>query len=98
MGAGTSWRRGVSRSLGPWAAPVALSWQASLGSPLLGDPSTAEVLAALTWPGEEVALGWVQLPDQCGKAGGLGELVLHEMNANSRGDGGGGGIPVAVGS
>lgn len=40
---------------------------------------------------------WVQLPrSECSKAGGLYELVPHEMNANSRGDGGGGGIPMSL--
>lgn len=44
---------------GGWAHPPvavgALTWQASLGLLFLGDPSPAEVLAALTWPWGE---GW----------------------------------------
>lgn len=87
-----SWRRGAARSLGT-VAEGALTWQASLGLLFLGDPSTPEVLAALTWPWGEGAAP----RSECGKAEGLDELVLHEMNANSRGAGGGG-IPMALGS
>lgn len=37
---------------------------------------------------------WVQLPgSECSKAEGLYESVLHEMNANSRGDRG---IPMSM--
>lgn len=77
---------------------MALSWQASLGLLLLWDPSTPEVLAALTWSWGEGGHGMGAAPSsECGKAGGWDELVLHEMNANSRG-GDAGGIPMAVGS
>lgn len=88
---------------GGWAPPVAagaLTWQSSLGLLFLGDPSTPEVLPTLTWPWGEGGHGLGAAPgSESGKAGGLDELVLHEMNANSRGDGGGGGgIPVSGGS
>lgn len=55
---------------------------------ILGDPSSPERLAAPAWPWREGGHGVGAAPrSQCGKEGDLGELVLHEMNANSRGDG-----------
>lgn len=65
-------------------------WQASRGLLLFRYVSWHSwgCWQSLTWPwGEDSHVRWVQLPgSQCSKAGGLYESVLHEMNANSRGD------------